>query len=124
MAINNVAWESYPNELLTYMVGNIADNSLFTDVTLVCDDKIGFEAHKIILSSCSEVFRTILKTCISDPNPTIFLPGVNQRELQVLLQYMYTGEAEVEPLEENDILELWSHLQVKSNEATDTQINP
>ena len=122
MAINNVAWESYPNELLTYMVGNIADNSLFTDVTLVCDDKIGFEAHKIILSSCSEVFRTILKTCISDPNPTIFLPGVNQRELQVLLQYMYTGEAEVEPLEENDILELWSHLQVKSNGATDTQI--
>ena len=116
---NNVSWESFPNELLTYMVGNLADNSLFADVTLVCDDQIGFEAHKIILSSCSDIFRSILMTC-SDPNPTIFLPGVNQRELQSLLQYMYTGEVEFDPMEKHDIMEVWSHLQVKSNAVAES----
>ena len=57
----------------------------------------------------------------NDPNPTIFLPGVTQRELQALLQYMYTGEVELDPIEENQIIEVWSHLvQVKSNEDDET----
>ena len=110
MLRHNVSWESFPNDLLTNIVGNLADNSLFTDVTLVCDDQIGFEAHKIILSSCSEIFRNLLMIS-NDPNPTIFLPGVTQRQLQAL----------PDPIEENQIMEVWSHLvQVKSNEDNET----
>ena len=34
---------------------------------------------------------------------------------------MYTGEVELDPIEENQIIEVWSHLvQVKSNEDDET----
>ena len=77
MLRHNVSWVSFPNDLLTNIVGNLEDNSLFTDVTLVCDDQIELDAHKIILSSCSEIFRNLLMIS-NDPNPTILLPGVTQ----------------------------------------------
>ena len=33
----------------------------FSDVTLVSEDQKQFTAHKIVLSSCSEYFKNILK---------------------------------------------------------------
>ena len=33
----------------------------FADVTLISDDKVKFAAHKVILSSCSNMLKFILK---------------------------------------------------------------
>ena len=33
----------------------------FYDVTLVSDDKVQVSAHRVVLSTCSEYFKTILK---------------------------------------------------------------
>ena len=38
----------------------------FTDVTLVSDDQKQIQAHKVILSYCSSVFKTMIK---DNPHP-------------------------------------------------------
>ena len=67
----------------------------FWDVTLVSNDNCKFEAHRIILSSSSEVFKNLL---INErhPNPLIFMSGVKGSVLQAVLDFIYSGEAHVE----------------------------
>ena len=74
---------------------DIFRNKEFTDVTLATNDDKQVEAHRIILSSASLFFRRITNT-----NPkrdiVIYLPNLNFDELQVLLEYIYIGQIEIE----------------------------
>lgn len=56
------------------MFKDLYHEELYTDITLVSDDQIQFEAHKIVLSDCSPVFKRIRPT-----NRAIFKPifGLN-----------------------------------------------
>lgn len=65
---------------------------------------VGISAHKFILSSCSQFFATMFETApISAPNGVLYIvlpPDLSHRAIQILVQYMYSGEATVS----NDIL--------------------
>ena len=63
----------------------------FADVTLISDDKIKFSAHKILLLSCSNMFKTIFKDNIN-ANSLLYLGGVSSVNLEFLLDYIYNGE--------------------------------
>ena len=63
----------------------------FHDVTLVCDDYKQMSAHKLILSSCSTYFKTVLSQT-NHPNPMICLDGISSQELNNILDYIYNGE--------------------------------
>ena len=67
----------------------------FTDVTLVSEDEIGINVHKVILSSGSKFFKNIL-TNYTNPNPLIYLKGVNGKELKLLIKFIYLGKCEVQ----------------------------
>ena len=66
----------------------------FTDVTLVSDDQIQFEAHKFVLSACSPVVKNLL---LNNPHshPLIYLRGVMHQELKSILEFMYLGEVKI-----------------------------
>ena len=64
---------------------------LFADVTLVCDDFEKIVAHKTVLASSSDWFKSLLQLT-QDSSPFIFLKGVSKKELEVLLEYIYLGE--------------------------------
>ena len=64
------------------------------DVTLVCDDNSQISAHRLVLSACSEYFKTIFRNNCH-PNPLICLEGVSSLELRNILDYMYIGEANI-----------------------------
>ena len=66
----------------------------FTDVTLVSSDGIRLEAHKTVLSSSSTFFRDIL---IENQHPSVllYMRGVTHKELELLLELVYTGECQV-----------------------------
>lgn len=70
-------------------------NGEFTDVTLVSDDLIHFQAHKIVLSSCSSLFKTLLSSN-SHSNPLIHLSGITQWQLSNILKFIYSGEVTLE----------------------------
>ena len=66
----------------------------FYDVTLVSDDQQQVSAHKIVLSSSSEYFKSIL-TSNSHSHPMLCLSGVNQEDLKNILDYVYNGEIQI-----------------------------
>ena len=66
----------------------------FLDVTLVSDDQTQVRAHKVVLSSCSEYFKNILKQT-PHPIPMLCLEGISSRELNNILDYIYCGEVNV-----------------------------
>ena len=60
----DIKWESFPNHL----VGSFRDlleEQHFADVTLVSDDQIQTKAHKVVLSACSPVLKTLLVQIIT-----------------------------------------------------------
>jgi len=83
----------------------------FFDVTLVCEDS-QIQAHKVILSACSEFFRSILK---KNPHqhPLLYLKGVRYKDLVSLLSFMYLGEVTVAQGDLNTFLAVAEDLQVK-----------
>ena len=88
-----IAWDSFPINLLQY-IKEIAYRNVFTDVTLVSDDKVEFRAHQVILACFSEIFRD----CVPEHQDTItiLLPGIKSNVLQVLIDFIYTGNTTFE----------------------------
>ena len=64
------------------------------DVTLVCDDNSQVSAHKLVLSACSEYFKTLFRNNIQ-ASPLVCLGGISEPELNSILDYMYNGEAKI-----------------------------
>ena len=62
----------------------------FFDVTLACDDE-QIQAHKVIVSACSPFFRNVLRRN-PHQHPLLYLKGIQKRELQAILNFMYHGE--------------------------------
>ena len=66
----------------------------FTDVTLVSSDGFKLEAHKTVLSSSSSFFRDVLIENLHQ-SVLIYMKGVIHKELELLLEFTYTGECQV-----------------------------
>ena len=55
----NLNWHTYDEHLKELMQG-LLESSKSSDVTLVCEDKTKFKAHKFVLIACSPVFQSII----------------------------------------------------------------
>ena len=76
------------------VLSDIFEEKRFSDVTLVSDDQIPFQAHKFVLSAFSPVFKNIFLNNLHS-HPLIFLRGVNHQELNSILKFMYFGKASI-----------------------------
>merc|ERR1719259_995404 len=55
-----------------------------------------FPSHRLVLSTCSEYFQTILSSTRSGyRHPIIILKDIKKSEIEALLNYMYIGEVNV-----------------------------
>ena len=66
----------------------------FYDVSLVSDDDQVVSAHKVVLSASSEFFKNILRKA-DHSKPMIYLSGVESKELNFILDYIYEGEVQL-----------------------------
>merc|ERR1719186_74149 len=66
----------------------------FSDVTLVSDDHKQVPAHKIVISSCSPVLKSLLLTN-PHSHPLLYMRGIKEQDLLSILQFMYFGETTV-----------------------------
>jgi len=89
----------------------LRDDKDFFDVTLACEDE-QIQAHKVILSACSQFFRNILRRN-SHQHPLLYLKGVRFPDLQAVLNFMYHGEVNVAQEELNSFLAVAEDLRVK-----------
>jgi len=90
----------------------------FFDVTLACSDSgtRTLQAHKVILSACSNFFKTTFRQQQSNnkhPNPYIYLRGVFYNDLASILDFIYNGEVNVAQEDLNSFLAVAEELQIK-----------
>ena len=64
-------WQSYSDHVGS-MLHEMRKSNDLTDVTLVCDDKTQLSAHRVVLSSCSPVFRSIFSNSFQNVNSVIY----------------------------------------------------
>ena len=84
----------------------------FYDVTLVGDDHRQLSAHKMILSSASEYFRDVIKPAAKNGSLMICLEGTCYEDLEHVLEYIYTGEVQIQQEHVNKFLELGERLKL------------
>ena len=103
--------KTFPNHLLG-VFKELGEEGHFADVTLVSDDQIQTKAHKVVLSACSPVLKTLL---VNNPHshPLLYLRGVKQTELKAVLNLMYFGETELAENRMNEFVSVVKDLKVK-----------
>ena len=87
----DLKWHTFNDHLLDN-ARHLLSSKQFADVTLVCDDNIHIKAHSFILSSCSSVFSNLFNG-YCQTNAMVFLKGIDHRDLDQILQFMYNGKA-------------------------------
>ena len=90
----SLKWDDYQSNWSKCLT-ELRNDTYFEDVTLISDDKVKFSAHKILLSSCSNLLKFILKS-YTHANPLLFLGGVNSVNLRFILDYIYYGEVKLD----------------------------
>ena len=76
---------------------NLRKEEDFFDITLVGDDSKHVTAHKLVLASSSEYFRRIFSNNKKyfQSHAMICLEGLNQSDLNNVLDYIYHGEIQI-----------------------------
>merc|ERR1719186_1825352 len=119
----SLSWSEFGSCASNTFIDLLSDQD-FTDVTLVCDDDKQIKAHKVILSSCSPLFRGILK---NNPHqhPLIYLNGIQFDNLQSVIKFIYLGQTEVEQDDLEMFMKAGKELQIKglSENYSQTQAN-
>lgn len=85
----------------------------FCDVTLVSDDDVTIQAHKILLSSHSNLLKSILKKH-AHTHPLIYLHGINSSYLGFILDYIYKGEVHLHEEQLNGFLDVAVKLKIRN----------
>ena len=84
----------------------------FADVILISEDKMKFSAHRLLLSSCSNFFKFILKEN-TQVNPLLYLGGVSSKNLGFILDYIYHGEVNLFQEQLDSFLESAQKLEIE-----------
>ena len=107
----DLKWKTF-NEHLVEVFKDLGEEGHFADVTLVSDDQIQTPAHKVVLSACSPVLKTLL---VNNPHshPLLYLRGIKQTELQAILKFMYFGETQIFENRINDFVSVAKDLELK-----------
>ena len=101
MSVTQLRSQKWPNVVLKQLEESYGKQSL-ADVTLVSDEQGEFSAHKIILTSFSPIFRSVLPH--NSDHQHVHLQGVKATVLENLLQFMYRGETFIDNEEITDFL--------------------
>ena len=115
----SLKWKEFEENLVASFTQLRRDND-FTDVTLVCEDGLQIEAHRLVLCASSSFFKTILKMN-SHSYPLVYMRGIMSSELTPLVEFLYNGEATVQPEDLDTFLLLAEELQLKG--LTDLRSN-
>ena len=103
-------WNDYQSNW-NRSLSKLRNDNDFADVTLISEDKVKFSAHKVLLSSCSNMFKFILKS--NTHHPLLFLCGVSSANLGFILDYIYHGETQIFQEQLDSFLESAQKLEIE-----------
>ena len=117
----SLKWNDYQSNW-NRALHELREDTDFADVTLISDDKLKFSAHRVLLSSCSNLFKLILKGN-THANPLLYLGGINSINLGFILDYIYHGEVNIYQEQLDSFLESAQKLEIEGllGQAGDNQ---
>ena len=114
------------DSFLTKALRKIFEAHSFADITLVGDDNIPIEAHRLILSAHSSVLENAIiesKTA----KPTLQCKGFTYQDLHAMLTYLYLGEVSVPFAQAGELLMMAKYLKIsqlgEECKVTDNNLN-
>ena len=89
----SVKWTEF-HQNISHSFNELREEETFFDVTLVADDEVQIQAHKLVLSAGSDFFKSIL---MKNPHshPLIYLSGITSENIAHVLNYIYNGEVKI-----------------------------
>ena len=91
---------------------NLREDTDFNDVTLACEDGTQVEAHKVVLAALGPVFQNLLRRNKHN-HPLIYMSGVKSHDLLAIVDFLYSGEANVFQENLDSFLAIAEELQLK-----------
>merc|ERR1712129_189355 len=107
----HLKWNDFHENMATSFQ-DLRQEGDFTDVTLACEGNQQLQAHKVILSSSSPFFKSILR-CYKSAEPLIYLRQVSYQDLASVVDFMYYGQADVQQENLNSFLALAEEFELK-----------
>ena len=104
-------WNDFRDNVISAF-GYLRDDKEFTDVTLACEDGQQVEAHKVVLISSSPFFLNLFKRN-KHPHPLVYMRGLKYENLLSMVDFIYSGEANVYQENLDTFLAMADELQVK-----------
>ena len=92
--------------------GNLREDEDFADVTLACEDGQQVTAHRVILAASSPFFQKLLRRN-KHSHPLIFMKGVKTEDLLAIVDFLYSGEANVYQENLDSFLAIAEELQLR-----------
>ena len=106
-----IKWNDFNSSIPT-SYPSLREQRDFLDITLISDDELKFDAHKVVLSASSTFFRNMLRGTSRNVNTLLFLNGVKSSDLQLVLDFVYNGEVKLQQESIPSFLETTSKLRI------------
>ena len=87
-------WNDFESNISKSFTKLRGETQLF-DVTLVGQDQRKVSAHRLVLSACSDFFKNIFYSN-THSHPMLYLDGVDSSEINLMLDYIYRGEIQIQ----------------------------
>ena len=108
------------SQILKQLFQKLLNSDTSKDVTLIGNDNIAIEANKFVLNGHSQVFESLLSSS-SHPHPLIFFPHLPGPLLRDVINFIYTGQANVQ---QDDIKDFFALCRTFKVEGIDNMAEP
>jgi len=116
-------WSKFESNILNAFQ-SLYETEQLSDVTLFCEGTT-FKAHRLVLAACSSHFQNLFSNAPVTATHTqlfVILDGTRADDLQILLQFMYKGEAYLHEDRIDSVIRTAELLQIKGLCETEKKI--
>ena len=113
-------WDTYSSHWLEALKDLKSTNHL-SDVSILCEDKTRFEAHKLVLSSCSEELKNIVEL-LPAVSSVLYFHDISGNVMNSLLEFIYQGRTVSRQEDFKDFIDLANKFGLKG--LNNTVTNP
>lgn len=104
-------WNNH-NTVVFKVVEELFHKEAFTDCRFISVDGGEIRCHKIILAACSTHFKEIFLNTTNE-SPVIFLPDTSVADLRAIIEFMYTGEVNINQDQLPGLIRIATLLKIK-----------
>uniref|UniRef100_T1IQF6 BTB domain-containing protein n=1 Tax=Strigamia maritima TaxID=126957 RepID=T1IQF6_STRMM len=106
----SVKWKTHSNVMASYFDGFVRRKE-YVDITISCS-RASLKAHKLILAASSPYFKQLIDENPSQ-NPTIVFNDIEYQDMQLILDFIYTGQMNVPVERMSHVCTASQYLQIR-----------